>query len=81
MFHRTRYYGSFPEIEEKFGVRIETHTEFDNETQEILTDSVYYKVYEKETDNFLFLINGDFCDMQGAIINKLKEYGYGNKTN
>lgn len=35
MFHRTRYYGSFPEIEEKFGVMIETYTEFDNEKQEI----------------------------------------------
>lgn len=81
MFHRTRYYGSFPEIEETFGVRIETYTEFDNETQEILTDSVYYKVYNKETDRFIFWIDGDFCDMEGAIINKLKECGYGNKTN
>ena len=74
MFHKTRYYGSFPEIEEKFGVRIETH----NETFELLSDSVYYEVYEKETDRFIFWIDGDFCDMEGAIINKLKEYGYGN---
>ena len=78
MFHKTRYYGSFPEIEEKFGVRIETHTEFDNETFELLSDSVYYEVYENETDKFIFWINGDFCDMKGAIINRLKECGYGN---
>ena len=81
MFRRTKYQGSFPEIEEKFGVRIETYTEFDNETQEILTDSVYYEVYSKETDKFLFFIDGDYVNMKEAIINRLKEYGYGNTKN
>ena len=78
MWSRTRYRDCFPELEGKYNVRIERYNEFDNETFELLSDSVYYEVYEKETDKFIFCINGDFCDMEGAIINKLKECGYGN---
>jgi len=72
MFRRTKYQGSFPEIEEKYGVRIETHTEFDDETMEILTDSVYYEVYSKGTDRLLFFIDGNYIKMEEAIIDRLK---------
>jgi len=72
MFIRTKYQDSFPEIEENYGVRIETYTEFDNETFELLSDSVYYEVYSKGTDKFLFFIDGNYVNMEKAIIDRLK---------
>ena len=71
MFHKTRYYGSFPEIEEKFGVRIETHTEFDNENGEMYSDSVYYAVYDKD-DKWLFDMEGDWANVEQCITDKLE---------
>lgn len=72
MFSRTKSQDSFPEIEENYGVRIETYTEFDNETFELLSDSVYYEVYSKGTDKFLFYIDGNYIKMEEAIIDRLK---------
>lgn len=72
MWSRTRYRDSFPEIEENYGVRIETYTEFDNDTLELLSDSVYYEVYSKGTDKFLFFIDGNYVNMEKAIIDRLK---------
>jgi hypothetical protein len=72
MFSRTKSQDSFPEIEENYGVRIETYTEFDNETLELLSDSVYYEVYSKGTDELLFFIDGDYIKMEEAIIDRLK---------
>jgi hypothetical protein len=72
MFSRTKSQDSFPEIEKNYGVRIETYTEFDNETLELLSDSVYYEVYSKGTDELLFFIDGDYIKMEEAIIDRLK---------
>lgn len=72
MWSRTRYRDSFPEIEENYGVRIETYTEFDNDTFELLSDSVYYEVFSKGTDILLFSIDGNYVNMEKAIIDRLK---------
>jgi hypothetical protein len=72
MFIRTKYQDSFPEIEKNYGVWIETYTEVDNETFELLSDSVYYEVYSKETYKFLFFIDGNYIKMEEAIIERLK---------
>jgi hypothetical protein len=72
MFRRTKSQDSFPEIEKNYCVRIETYTEFDNETLELLSDSVYYEVYSKGTDRLLFYIDGNYIKMEEAIIDRLK---------
>lgn len=72
MWSRTRYRDCFSEIEKNYGVRIETYTEFDNESYELLSDSVYYEVYSKETDKFLFFIDGNNIKTEEAIIDRLK---------
>ena len=72
MWSRTRYRDCFPEIEGKYNVRIGRYNEFDNETFELLSDSVYYEVYSKETDKFLFFIDGNYVNMEKAIIDRLK---------
>ena len=72
MFSMTKHQDSFPEIEGKYNVRIERYNEFDNENFELLSDSVYYEVYSKETDKFLFFIDGDYVNMEKAIIDKIE---------
>lgn len=72
MFSRTKSQDSFPEIEKNYGVRIETYTEFDNETFELLSDSVYYEVYSKGTDRLLFYIDGNYIKMEESIIDKIE---------
>lgn len=76
MWSRTRYRDCFPEIEENYGVRIETYTEFDDETFELLSDSVYYEVYSKGTDRLLFFIDGDYVNIEEAIIDRLKLFSF-----
>lgn len=69
-----RYGNSFPELEEKYNVRIATYTEFDNENGEMYSDSVYYAVYDKD-DKWLFDVDGDFVNVEECLIEKLEEYG------
>lgn len=80
MFHRTKYENSFPELEEKYNVRIEEYTYFDNKNGEMDNDSRFYRIYDK-TDNLLFEIDGDVSKQVeiDEITEKLEEYG--NKAN
>lgn len=72
MFERTRYKGCFPDLEEKYNVRIERYNEFDNESYELLSDSEYYNIYDSE-DNFMFEVDGAYTDIEFQIEKQLKE--------
>lgn len=76
MFHRTKYENSFPELEEKYNVRIEEYTYFDNKNGEMDNDSRFYRIYD-DADNFLFEIEGNVSKQVeiDEITEKLEEYG------